>query len=54
MPASLNSGFALNVGRLHAAALHAPGCSPKISPASFPVERSSVFFIRLQEKDGPT
>jgi hypothetical protein len=48
----LDSGFALNVGRLHGAALRALRAYPKISAATFPVERSGDFFIPVQEKEG--
>jgi hypothetical protein len=52
--ASSVSGFARNVGRLRRFALHgSPGYS-KIPGACFPVERSRVFFIRVQEKEGCT
>src|SRR5205814_3844052 len=50
--ASLGSGFVLNVGRLRAGALRVPGAYPKMPPATFPVERSGVFFIQVQEKEG--
>jgi len=52
--ASLDSGFALNVGRLRACALRPPGACPKISAATFPVERSGDFFIQVQKKKGGT
>jgi len=52
--ASLNSGFVLNVGRLHAGALPGPRACPKISAATFPVERSGNFFIPVQKKKGST
>jgi len=52
--ASLDSGFAHNVGRLRAGALRPPGACPKIAPATFPVERSGDFFIQVQKKKGST
>jgi hypothetical protein len=52
--ASFTSGFAHNVGRLRRFALRAPRSYPKIPLAPFPVERSSVFFILVQEKEGCT
>jgi hypothetical protein len=52
--ASLDSGFAHNVGRLRACALRPPGACPKIAPATFPVERSGDFFIQVQKKKGST
>ena len=52
--ASLDSGFALNVGRLRAFALRPLEACPKIAPATFPVERSGDFFIQMQKKKGST
>ena len=52
--ASLDSGFAHNVGSLHGAALPALQAYPKISAATFPVERSGDFFIPVQKKKGST
>jgi len=50
----LGSGFVLNVGRLRVIALPGLRACPKISAATFPVERSGNFFIPVQKKKGST